>query len=83
MSLALDTARPGVDAETLAPTTGVFGLLHYDEGTWVLQPLSADDGGKTFVYVGDAGAAILKKPPKTSTVSVLRERASRLLRKKS
>lgn len=73
-------AMAGVSA--LAGTSALFGFLRYDDGHWFIQALSADDGAKTFVFAGQNGAAILKKPPKTSTVSVLRERASRLLRKK-
>ena len=82
-SLRLDPFRPAIEEEILTSTSALFGFLHYDNGEWLIQPLYADDGGKVSAYVGQSGAAILKKPPKTSTVSVLRERASRLLRKKT
>ncbi|MEO8611561.1 MAG: hypothetical protein ABI690_26925 [Chloroflexota bacterium] len=79
--LPLDTRRNGLTAESLEATTTLFGLLRYDDGAWSVQPLTAGNAIGKFEFVGQAGAELLKKPPKTNTVSILQERASRLLRK--
>jgi len=79
--LALDTQRSGLSSEALAATTALFGLLRFDNGVWSVQALTAGNPIGKFEFVGQLGAELLKKPPKTSAVSVLQERASRLLRK--
>ncbi|KAB2867377.1 MAG: hypothetical protein F9K46_00450 [Anaerolineae bacterium] len=79
--LALDARRAGLAAEELAGTTALLGLLHYDSGEWSIQPLLTNNPVGRFEFAGRAGVELLKKPPKTSTVSILQERASRLLRK--
>lgn len=79
--LALDAPRAGLTAEDLAGTTALLGLLHYDAGEWSIQPLLTHNPAGKFEFAGRAGVELLKKPPKTSTVSILQERASRLLRK--
>jgi hypothetical protein len=79
--IALDTRRNGLSTESLNATTVLFGLLRYDDGVWSVQPLTAGNPIGKFEFVGQAGAELLKKPPKTNTVSILQERASRLLRK--
>jgi hypothetical protein len=48
-----------------------LGLLCWDAGSWFVKPLR---GGKE-------GAAILKKPPKSSSFNILKERSGKLLRK--
>lgn len=48
-----------------------LGLLCWDAGSWFVKPLR---GGKE-------AAAILKKPPKSSSFNILKERSGRLLRK--
>ncbi|MCQ3931311.1 MAG: hypothetical protein DPW16_12715 [Chloroflexi bacterium] len=79
--LALDARRSGLTAEALAETTALLGLLHYDAGEWSIQLLLTNSPAGKFEFAGRAGVELLKKPPKASTVSILQERASRLLRK--
>ncbi|MBI5927998.1 MAG: hypothetical protein HY862_01710 [Chloroflexi bacterium] len=79
--LALDVRRSGLTQEELIGTTAILGLLQYDEGQWSIQALLTNNAAGKFEYAGRAGMELLKKPPKTSTVSILQERASRLLRK--
>jgi hypothetical protein len=83
MVLALDAHRSTLAVDDIAATTALFGLLRYDAGTWSVQALTAGNPIGKFEFVGQAGAELLKKPPKTSTVSILQERASRLLRKRA
>jgi hypothetical protein len=79
--IRLATTPNALSSEELSGTTHLFGLLRYDQGGWYLQALNAaSDIGKR-VFVGEAGAELLKKPPKNNTVAILKERASRLLRK--
>ncbi len=66
--------------EAIADSTQLFGLLRFDAGRWAVQPLAVTVKGKT-IFTGQEAAKILKKPPSNSTVSILQERASRLLRK--
>lgn len=61
----------------------LFGLLRFEAGAWVLQPLSVAKGKGKPIFIGKEGSKILGKPPKDSTVSILKERASRLLRNKA
>jgi hypothetical protein len=79
--LKLDLKRSALTLEQLDAITSLFGLLRYDDGQWSIQVLTAGNGLGKFEFVGQTGAELLKKPPKTSTVSILQERASRLLRK--
>ncbi|MBZ0316813.1 MAG: hypothetical protein K8L91_10385 [Anaerolineae bacterium] len=81
VALALDSRRAGLTAEELTGTTSLLGLLHYDVGEWSIQPLLTNNPAGKFEFAGRAGVELLRKPPKTSTVSILQERASRLLRK--
>ncbi len=76
-----------ITREAIAASTQIFGLLRFDAGGFSVQPLaialqSAKAKPKT-IFTGQTAADILKKPPKTSTVAILQERASRLLRQKS
>lgn len=73
--------------ELVAKSSQMFGLMRFDSGQWSVQPLGVvSQTGKgqkaktTTLFTGDSAAVILKKPPKTSTVAILQERASRLLR---
>lgn len=61
----------------------LFGLIRFDAGEWLFQPLAASQGKTKPVFIGKESSKILKKPPKGSTVNILKERASRLLREKS
>lgn len=74
-------------SELIAKSSQMFGLLRFDAGQWGIQPIGVTcqtgKGKKAkteIVLTGQTAAAVLKKPPKTSTVAILRERASRLLR---
>jgi hypothetical protein len=80
LSLPLDP-RTALPEETLATSTALFGLLRYDAGRWTIQPLAAGTPQGKFEFAGQAGAEALKKPPKTSSVSILHERSGRLLRR--
>jgi hypothetical protein len=79
--LPLDPYHTGFSPETLADSDALFGLLRYNAGQWMIQPLIAGAPKGKFEFAGQAGAELLNKPPKTSTVSILKERSSRLLRR--
>lgn len=74
-----------ITPETLKKSSQLFGLLRYDAGKWAIQPLSIFALKKKrkpeLISTGMSGHAILKKPPRNNTVSILKERASRLLRR--
>lgn len=59
----------------------VFGLLRWDAGSWALEPMAVDRGGKNGLTFTGHDAAMSKKS--YDTLSVLKERSGRLLRKKS
>jgi len=80
-ALALDRSRNALTLEALEATTTLFGLLRYDAGQWTVQPLTAGNPVGKFEIVGQAGVELLNKPPKSNTVSILKERSSRLLRR--
>jgi hypothetical protein len=77
--LPFDTRRT-LPYESIWKTTSLFGLLHYDAGRWSIQVLSVADVKSTVEVIGEKGIELLKKPPKNSSVAILKERASRLLR---
>lgn len=84
LPLALDRMEsvPGeVDEKLLSLTTGMIGLLRWDDGGWRIQPLALRGSGKlkNGLRMGQGIAARLAKL-KTETMSQLEERASRLLR---
>ena len=67
----LDTDRilhSGLELGSLSDFNRMFGLIRYDNLTWRFQPLATAKGKGKPTFVGQAGAKILKKPPKTSTV---------------
>lgn len=79
--LAVDLSRlsphSDYDADEVAKSTDMVGLLRFDDG-WSLQPLAGRKGKKTFGPAeGIAAGAKVKKP----ALGILRERASKLLRK--
>jgi hypothetical protein len=81
--IALDMRRSvggELTAEALAEAGALFGLLRYDAGQWAIQPLAAGTPGGKAIFAGQNGAKLFKKPPKSSAVAILEERASRLLR---
>ncbi|MEM7532586.1 MAG: hypothetical protein AAF639_10450 [Chloroflexota bacterium] len=71
------------DAE-IKKSNRMVGLLRFDGNQWWVQPLLvAKQSGKTKpkpVFIGLKGLKLLQKPPKSSVVETLTERASRLLR---
>lgn len=81
---ALERLGPSAEVlpEHLAKATKVLGLLRFDAGRWSVQPLAVE-GGKTSAFVGQQAFEAATKKRKHDTLSTLRERASRLLRKKS
>ncbi|GAK50954.1 hypothetical protein U14_02196 [Candidatus Moduliflexus flocculans] len=69
--------------EVAAHSSQMFGLLRFDQQRWEIQPLGVSATVKkknVTMFSGESAAAVLKKPPKTSTIAILQERASRLLR---
>jgi len=81
--IALDIHRAGLAPETVAATSTLFGMLRYDGGAWSIQVVSAWSEAGGLGFVGQSGAELLKKPPKSSALTTLQERASRLLRKRA
>ncbi len=90
-----DVAALPVAAERLSPVsevkpehvegaTAVLGLLRFDGGDWAVQPLAVTRGGKgAEVFTGESAFRTLEtKPKKGDTLTILKERASRLLRAK-
>ncbi|KAF3886180.1 MULTISPECIES: hypothetical protein [Nostocales] len=71
-----------INTEDISKSTELFGLLRFNAGCWAVQPLVATVQGKT-IFSGQGAAKVLNAPPKNSVVTILQERASRLLRKKS
>jgi hypothetical protein len=70
--------RPG----GVAGSSALFGLLRFDGGAWGVQPLAVAHGKETR-FTGSGAAEPPKLPKKQKpTLAVLKERASRLLRKK-
>lgn len=66
--------------EAIAKSSELFGLLRFDAGNWAIQPLVLKVGKKA-IATGQTAGKLLSNPPKASTVHILQERASRLLRK--
>jgi len=74
--------------DIVAKSSQMFGLMRFDNNQWSVQPLgvvSQTGKGKKAktktIFTGESASVVLKKPPKTSTIAILQERASRLLRK--
>lgn len=82
--LPLDAVRMGDDiaALDLAGTKGLVALLRFDGGAFSIQPLCIDKG-KGARMNGAGLAEGLKKAGKNTTLATLKERAGKLLRKKS
>jgi len=66
----------------LAGSKGFVALLRFDGGAWGLQPLAIDKGKPPPRMVG-AGLAAGAKGSRSSSLAILKERAGKLLRKKS
>ena len=82
-SVGVDGARMSdvgsFGASDIQGTKECFGLLRFDAGNWSLQPLVATKG-KVLMRAGDKASTSRNS---SSTISVLKERAGKLLRKKS
>jgi hypothetical protein len=72
-----------VQAEHVAGSARLVGLLRFDGGAWAVQPLAVRRPGKNGDVFGGSGAAHRLLSKKKPTLAILRERASRLLRKKA
>jgi hypothetical protein len=59
----------------------IFGLLRWDAGKWALEPMAIDRGGENGLAFTGHDAAMSNKS--YDTLSILKERSGRLLRKKS
>jgi hypothetical protein len=68
----------------ITQSSQLFGLLRFDAGQWSIQPLTLSirkgRGKPKIITTAQSAAAILNKPPRSSIVGTLQERASRLLR---
>jgi hypothetical protein len=72
-----------LQAEHVAKSSALVGLLRFDGGHWSVQPLAVATAGKKGPeYTGSRMAEHLVKK-KGATLATLRERASRLLRQKA
>jgi hypothetical protein len=83
-SLPLDTTRLPPDCElheeVLGSAEELIGLLRFDAGAWRIQPLAVK-GSKSTVISGE-GIADARAKRKSKTLSILTERAGKLLRDK-
>lgn len=68
--------------DDLAGNKAVVALLRFDAGRWSLQPVAIDKGKPTPRMVG-TGLHEARKKAKAGNLSILQERASKLLRQKS
>ncbi len=85
--LPVDRVRMA-DTDDLTPTDiagalGIVAALRFDGGQWLLQPLAVDKGKTMPRMVGTSLVAGSKKLGRASTLATLKERAGKLLRKKS
>lgn len=72
-----------LDLPTLAKHNHLVGLVRYDNQQLLLQPLAAVNKMHLPVFIGIKDTLkLFDAPPKDSTVALLQERASRLLREK-
>jgi hypothetical protein len=89
IELPLAVARLGsaseLTTEHVGNSSALVGLLRFDSGHWSVQPLAvALDGKKGGVeYTGSGAAEAIAPRKKGDVLAILRERASRLLRKKA
>jgi hypothetical protein len=71
----------GLDAVTVAKSDRLWGLARFDGGAWSFQPLAVQAKGAKTPSGPWEGIAAAKKT--SATLTDLKERADRLLRKKS
>lgn len=67
-------------AADLPGSKGMVALLRFDGGRWSLQPIAVDKGKGSPRMVGQGLAAGAKKAGRGSSLAILKERASKLLR---
>ncbi|AKT43091.1 hypothetical protein [Chondromyces crocatus] len=94
LTLTLDGAALPLDSDRLPETDdlslddvkgsgAVVGLLRFDGGRWSLQPLLAGGGKKKLRFIGASLGGGRGKKSKLGALATLKERSSKLLRKKS
>lgn len=72
----------GLTDRDILSSQKMFGLLRYDAKNWEFQPLVIESKSLDLIFAGQNASKTLEKPPnKKSSVAILQERASRLLRK--
>lgn len=81
--LALHQDGASLSLEDIAAADQLFGLLRFDAGEWYFQVLAASKGKGKVMVIGKEGSKMLKKAPRNNALSILQERASRLLREKA
>ena len=69
----------GITLDQINKSSAMIALLRFDRGRWCVQPLALRQGNKNEL----GGTPPISAKSKDDTVAVLRERASKLLRKKS
>jgi hypothetical protein len=74
-----DDLSPG----DLKGTAALVGLLRFDGGRWTLQPLAVGGGKKKPRFIGSSFGGSKGRKSKNETLSTLKYKAGKLLRKKS
>jgi hypothetical protein len=85
-SIPVATSRLGsvsVDRDRLNGAKQIFGILRFDSGAWSLQPLMLSSGKGAQVSGAEWAKRALATKGAGPTLTILRERAGRLLRAKS
>jgi hypothetical protein len=82
LNIAMERVSPlsAIAAADLLKSTQMFGLLRFDAGHWSMQPLFIMIKSKR-ICTSQSAIEILNNPPATNKIAILKERASRLLRK--
>ena len=82
LPIAMERLSPlsAIAVGNLVKSTQMFGLLRFDAGHWSMQPLFITIKSKR-ICPSQTATEILNKPPTTNKITILKERASRLLRK--
>ena len=86
LPLAVERLSGAADLSVEGVTTGtaLVGLLRFDGGRWGVQPLAVGvPGKKNHERSGSGAFEALTPTKKQRTLAILKERSSRLLRKKS
>ncbi len=82
LPIAMERLSPlsAIAVGDLVKSTQMFGLLRFDAGYWSIQPLFMTIKSKR-ICPSQTAIEMLNKPPATNKITILQERASRLLRK--